>query len=435
MTRALTTQKLSHKTSEHKDGNQWLSDLRQQASLFFENQGFPTKRHEAWKYTSLHSLPEKAIASWNETVSHRACMEPLEGSYIIVLQDGKFDLNQSRLPEGLSVIDLNHQEISDESAETFYKLFKPEDITDDANSHVALNIANASEALSIRVQKGRHINEVIEVHHIITENKSGGRYTQLWLLQEADSHVTLLERFYGSGSRNTENDNDILQNHVSYFCLEKGAHLSHNRIQNAPINCHHLYTERVTLKDSSNYESFTLTTGAQLSRQETSVDIEGEHVHCNQKGITLGHNNQHHDAYLPVVHHSPQSYSKQHFRQILDDQSKGVFYGRVQVPETGQKTEAHQLNHNLLLSKDARAFTRPELDIFTDDVICSHGATVGDLDEQSIYYLQARGIDKEQAKRLLINAFAEEIINDLPHQAIRYLMQEHLRESIGGGIN
>lgn len=418
MNKALPQQSIE---SNDAPNSHWLNYLRQHASNAFEEKGFPSKRHEAWKYTSIGTVdtsPSKSSVAAN-------CQSPLQGSYAIVLVDGKLDSAQSRLPDELAVVTLDGEQLSPDILDIFQKLHRKEDVSEDASTHVALNLAKASQALVIQIPKGRHIDGTIEIHHVLTDSSEEARYTQLWLHQEADTHVTLLERFYGA----EKNDHPVnsLQNHVSYVQLEKGAQLSHYRLQDTPASVTHLYTARLKQADHSEYRSFTLTTGASLSRQEIRAELDGKQIRCDQQGGTFGKKNQHHDAYLPVTHHQPESYSNQHFRQLLDDQSKGVFYGSVRVPEASIKTEAHQLNHNILLSPKAQAFTRPELDIFTDDVVCSHGATVGNLDEQALYYLQTRGLDENQAKHMLVKAFAEEMIEAITDSSIKELMLAHIQ--------
>lgn len=404
-------------------GSNWLYYMRQHASRTFEEKGFPSKRHEAWKYTSIG----KVETTPSQTGNTNECQLTLEGSYLVALIDGRLDLTQSRLPDELSVIVLDGEELSPDISDRLQKLQRNEDISEEASTQVALNLAKASQALLIHVPKGRHIDRVIEIHHLLTSASEGARYTQLWLHQEADTHLTLLERFYGADKK--EHAMNGLQNHVSYIQLEKNAQLSHYRLQDTPVGVTHLYTARLTQADHSEYRSFTLTTGATLSRQEIRAELNGKHIRCDQKGVTFGKNNQHHDAYLPVTHHQPESYSNQDFRQLLDDQSKGVFYGSVQVPKSSVKTEAHQLNHNILLSSKAHAFTRPELDIFTDDVVCSHGATVGNLDEQALYYLQSRGLDEDQARHMLIKGFAEDVVEAINDLSVRELMLAHIQNT------
>jgi Fe-S cluster assembly protein SufD len=403
--------------------NNWLSSARQKALRTFEERGFPSKRHEAWKYTSIGKVDITPL----QTRTSAKCKPTLEaGSYVITLVDGELDSAQSRLPDAFSLITLDGEELSPDNVGRLQKLHIQEDISDEAATQVALNFAKSSQALLLHIPKGEHIDGIIEIHHVFTDSSEKARYTQLWLHQEPDTHVTLLERFYGAG----ENEYAVsgLQNHVSYIQLEKGAQLSHYRLQDAPVGITHLYTARLTQADHSEYRSFTLTTGASLSRQEIQANLFGTHIRCDQQGVTFGRKKQHHDAYLPVTHHRPESYSNQHFRQLLDDQSRGIFYGSVSVPESSINTEAHQLNHNILLSPKSQAFTRPELDIFTDDVVCSHGATVGNLDEQALYYLQTRGLDKDQAKHMLVKAFAEEMLDAIMHISIKELMLAHIKQ-------
>ena len=424
------TGEIPHHTTENNSilGLSWLKDIREHASRTFMEKGFPSKRNESWKYTSIGQVIEKNIDPVHARAS-AVCQSPLVGSYVITLIDGELDMAQSEIPDELSVIRLDKNDLSPEVSRIFQKLHRREDISEDSTTQVALNIARADQALLIHVPKGKNVDRVIEIHHVLSGSSVGGRYTQLWLDQDVDSNVTLLERFYGTDAGGNEKQMSSLQNHVSYIGLDKGATLYHYRLQDSPLSITHLYTARLTQSDHSVYRSFTLTSGATLSRQEIRSELNGSHIVCDQKGVTLGRNKQHHDAYLPVTHHQPESSSNQHFRQLLDDQSKGVFYGSIQVPKSSIKTESHQLNQNILLSPAAQAFTRPELDIFTDDVVCTHGATVGDLDEQAMYYLQSRGLDENQSKNILVKAFAEEVIVTIENPSIMGLMLGHIQNA------
>lgn len=415
---------IPHTAPAQPDPGEWLTDVRERAADAFREQGFPGKQHESWKYTSLGAMEPAMLAPVRPGTADTR-HDPLPESTIITLVDGMLDADQSNLPEGMSVLGLDGPALPHATASLLRELHRPEDLTAEDATQVALNFAHATQALLLQVPKGKHLDTIVEIHHIHT-GAAGGHYTQLWLDLAADSQLTLLERFYGTDAGKQAS----LQNHVSYIRLQRGAQLYHYRLQDVPQGTRHLYTQRLTQSDHSEYRSFTMTTGATLSRLENRAELQGRHLRCDQQGVTLGRHNQHHDAYLPVTHHQPESYSNQHFRQLLDDQAKGVFYGTVHVPQASIKTEAHQLNHNILLSPKAQAYTRPELDIFTDDVVCSHGATVGNLDEHALYYLQARGLDADQARRILVRAFAEEIIEAIPSPAVRELMHAHVDATI-----
>jgi Fe-S cluster assembly protein SufD len=168
--------------------------------------------------------------------------------------------------------------------------------------------------------------------------------------------------------------------------------------------------------------------GGTLARQEVYSWLDGHDITCDQQGIVIGAGTEHLDTYLPVWHNASHSYSNQHFRQVLDEQAKGIFYGSVSVPTGSPKTEAHQLNRNLLLSQKAQAISRPELDIHTDDVICSHGSTTGQLDSQALYYLQSRGLSTAEATALLRQAFISALVETIDNADMRALIETMLQQ-------
>jgi Fe-S cluster assembly protein SufD len=408
--------------------NSW-KNIRSDALKNFKNKGFPSKNNESWKYTSLLGLSEDLLEPAHKSEQHIQAKKPINNSFFIKMVNGHIDLENSVLPEELRVIDLEvgHK---DESSELVMKsLFENTD-KDNFQTHIDINTAYCNKILVAHIPKGKCLEKPIEIHYIHEpENEYKSSYTQLWILQEDDSHVTLIERFYGDASKE-EKCTSHIHNHVARIQLNKSACLTHYRIQESPNDNYNIYTAHLEMKDESNYNSFTFCKGAILSRNEVKVNINGTKAHCNQQGVTLGQYKQHHDSYLPVSHNSPDSYSNQNFRQLLDGNSKGVFYSNVFVPKDSIKTEAHQLNHNLLISDMAQAFTRPELDIFTDEVVCSHGATVGNLDDNSLYYLQTRGLNEDQSKALMIESFANELIDDLKNEEIKDLIKLSLMEWI-----
>lgn len=398
---------------------------RSDALQNFKNKGFPSKKNEAWKYTSLQGLSEDLLEPSHSSKQIIQAKKPISSSFFIKVVNGHIDLENSVLPEGLRVFDLEG-ECKDESSELVMKSLFENSNKDKLQTHIDINTAYCNKVLVAHIPKGKYLEKPIEIHYIHeSENEYKSSYTQLYILQEADSHVTLIERFYGDTAKEEKCASHI-HNHVVRIQLNKSACLTHYRLQEAPSDNYSIYIAHLEMKDESTYNSFTFCKGAMLSRNEVKVNINGTKVHCNQQGVTLGQYKQHHDSYLPVTHNGPDSYSNQNFRQLLNGNAKGIFYSNVLVPKDSIKTQAHQLNHNLLISDTAQAFTRPELDIFTDEVICSHGATVGNLDVNSLYYLQTRGLSADQAKALMIESFANELIDDVKHEEIKDLIKVSL---------
>jgi Fe-S cluster assembly protein SufD len=406
----------------------WKS-TRSDALQNFKNKGFPNKKNEAWKYTSLLGLSEDLLEPAHKSEQNTKAKKPISSSFFIKVVNGHINLEDSVLPEELRVLDLEGEHQDESSELAVRNLFKNNN-KDNLQTHIDINTAYCNKVLVAHIPKGKCLEKPIEIHYIHEpENEYKSSYTQLCILQEAGSHVTLIERFYGDAAKEEKFPSHI-HNHVVRIELNKSACLTHYRLQEAPSDNYNIYTAHLEMKDESTYNSFTFCTGAMLSRNEVKVNISGTKAHCNQQGITLGQHKQHHDSYLPVTHNGPDSYSNQNFRQLLDGNSKGIFYSNVLVPKDSIKTQAHQLNHNLLISDTAQAFTRPELDIFTDEVICSHGATVGNLDVESLYYLQTRGLSEGQAKALMIESFANELIEDVKNEEIKDLIKSSLTKWI-----
>lgn len=414
------------------DLRSWWQSIRERAAEHFEQHGFPGKSLEAWKYSGFRSLPESALAASVSPDSGQVILAaPSANHYYVTLVDGRVDLAHSHIPDALSIIDWEEERaaVAPDAGQTLRQLYDPAMLTESAKAHRALNLAHATQSLVLRLPKGLQLDRPLELHHVSSDVPAGSRASQLWLWMEAGSQLTLLEYFYGTSGNTASTSSDRvtqLGQHLLSARMDRDAQLTHYRLQEAPLYSAHLYSAQLDLHDHSEYQAFSFTCGGGHSRQEVCAHLHGPHIRCDQQGVTLARHTQQHDTYLPVVHHAPGSYSNQHFRQLLDDRAKGVFYGRVEVPENSSKTEAHQLNHNMLLSAQAQAFTRPELDILTDDVVCSHGATVGHLDEQAFYYLLARGLSEDQARRLLIQAFAESMLETVSMPSMRQQMQARL---------
>jgi len=419
-------------TNNAKTGPDFLSfwkTVRSKALQNFQNKGFPRKNNEPWKYTSLRGLSEDLLEPMDRPALNIQANNSINNNFFIKVVNGHIIIEDSVFPEELRVFDLEGEH-KDESSELVMNSIFENANNNNIQTHIDINTAYASKILVVHMQKGKCLEKPIEIHYIInSQNAKKSSYTQLWILQEDDSNITLIERFYGNTAKEKKYTSHI-HNHVTRVKLNKSACLTHYRMQEAPEDSYHIYTAHLEIKDKSTYNSFTFCKGSMLSRNEVKVNINGTKAHCNQQGVTLGKYNQHHDSYLPVIHNSSDSYSNQNFRQLLDGNSKGIFYGSVLVPKDSIKTEAHQLNHNLLISNTAQAFTRPELDIFTDEVICTHGATVGNLDNDALYYIQTRGLSENQAKVLMLESFANGLIDEVKNEEIKDLMKLSLMEWI-----
>jgi Fe-S cluster assembly protein SufD len=235
---------------------------------------------------------------------------------------------------------------------------------------------------------------------------------------ERDSRLDVIETYASTG------DATYLTNAVVEVFVGEGARVSHYKVQDEGANAFHVASTRAELSRSSSYDLTTVTLGAQLSRHNIEVLLESEGAECRVDGLYLVGTGQHADTHSLIDHRVPNCASRQNYKGILDGRSRAVFNGRVFVREEARGTDAEQSNKNLLLSREARVDTKPQLEIYNDDVKCSHGATVGQLDEEELFYLISRGLHTDLARNLLTYGFAEEVVGNIKFESIRAQLDE-----------
>ncbi|MCB9981634.1 MAG: Fe-S cluster assembly protein SufD [Rhodospirillales bacterium] len=273
------------------------------------------------------------------------------------------------------------------------------------------NLVLADQPQEVVIHKNR--GEVCEQPEDILFTGIDGQHSQprLKIVLEQGAQATIIERHEGEGA--------YWKNMVTEIELGRGAHLHHIRIQNdAPEAVH---TNMVSFKVARDalYNGFSLNSGAKLSRHEIHAVIDGQNAEISFNGVNLLAGEQHGDTTILIEHQAPHSRSNQFYRSLLDDKARGVFQGKVHVHQKAQKTDAYQLSNALLLSPEAEMDTKPELEIYADDVKCSHGATTGQLDEQPLFYLRQRGLNEAQARFLLIQSFVDEVVDKIVDEKIR----------------
>jgi Fe-S cluster assembly protein SufD len=404
----------------------WLARHRQDALARFEALGFPTRRDEAWRFTDLKPLQRAVYAPGEEGA--RAAPDLTVWRYPgaahrIVLVNGRFAPGLSQigaLPKGVwlasSVTTLAERPDLIEAAL---------DNTDTigAQPFAALNAALFTDGFVLALEPGVALEVPVEIIHW------GGAAERSFHLRNlvqlgAGSRTTLIETFAGDGSYWT--------NAVATVSLGAGAALRHVKLQDESATAIHFGQARATLAKDARYESFVLTLGGRLSRHDSFVKYDGEDAACGLFGAYLLRGEQEATNATFVDHAVPRCTTKEVFKGVIDERAHGVFLGRIAVRPQAQKTHAHQLNKNLLLSPRANVDTKPELEILADDVKCSHGATVGDLDEEALFYLEARGIPAPEARRMLIEAFAADAIDQMEDDvALRDFLATHVQRWLG----
>lgn len=280
---------------------------------------------------------------------------------------------------------------------------------------VALNRALVHEGVAIRVAKGAKAGTLILSH----DGASGRQTTRNLIVVEEGAALTLIETHQGG-------DDAQQVQQVSDVFVAKGAKLTHIRLQDVGAKTVHLATDLVDVAKGANYRGFVLTMGGELSRQESFIEFSGQNAEAHISGAYLLSGKQHGDITTCVNHAVPHCVSREVFKGVVADKARGVFQGKIVVAEDAQKTDGHMLNKTLLLSDRAEMDAKPELEIYADDVKCSHGATAGQLDANQLFYLRARGIDEGAARGLLMQSFLAEALFEVEDEQIRDVLQAHV---------
>ncbi len=409
---AFLTGLLNQVTTKKSDG--WLQDLRDGAANWVRHSVIPNTREEEWRFTDLSSLKQVTFNNNVETF-HGTSLQSIilpEVSQRLVFVNGVYspDLsNTENLPSGLIVgnLDVLSSEIVGEylaQAEGAKEVF------------TALNTAALNDVAVVWVGK----NVVVETPiHLLFVSVSGESATisqpRVLVVAESNSQVTLIEEYIAS----SQNEGVYFTNSVTEIWVNENAQVSHNRIAREGAAAFHVGKTAVTQARYSRYSCNAVTVGGKISRHNLEILQTGEQTETTLNGLTVIADNQLADTHSALSLNHPHGVSKQLHKCIIGDRAHGVFNGKIFVPKLAQLTNASQLNRNLLLSSKSRIDTKPQLEITADNVKCAHGATVSQLEDDQIFYLQSRGIDENDARKLLVNAFATEIINFIPVPSLR----------------
>lgn len=393
----------------------WLAKRRDAGMERFAATGFPTTRDEAWKYTNLNALNsgafEAASATHNglvpaqlptllPTTTHRLCFA---NGFL------RPDLSSlPALPEGVALTTLGSA--ADDDAALLKQLFSD----DDASPLAGLNAALAQDGWLLRIGEGVVLEAPIEVIWLGGLGDTPVSYhTRNLIVAEAGSQATVIEHYHGLSAA------PYFHNGTSNIVLGANARIRHRKVQAEGSGAFHLHDTRVLAAAGARYDSFVLALGAALSRQEIHVALNGEEAECLLAGAYVMNDRQHCDNTTVIEHVSPRTNSREVYKGVLDDRARAVFQGRITVRPDAQQINGHQLNKTLLLSDRAEIDSKPELEIFADDVKCSHGATAGELAEDELFYLRARGIPEAAARALLVQAFLAEALEEVGEDDLR----------------
>src|ERR1017187_1402438 len=404
----------------------WLLPLRKAGLVRFNELGFPTLQDEDWRFTNLAPLTKLLLQPAFEPANDTAAKAALE-KYIfahlpgarLVFVNGYYSPALSSvhgLPDGVRVSNLTAALVAD--SESIKKQFCLYALTDD-NAFAALNQAFFTDGGFVSIPAGVSVAEPIQIIFISTAQQSGETIQpRNLIIAGADSRATVIESYI------SRDNTAYFTNAVTEIVAGDNAALEHVKFQDEADAAFHLSTIAAQLGRASNVSVHSFALGAKLSRTNIRTKLAGEGLECILNGLYLTRGEQLADHHMIVEHAQPHCASHEYFNGILDDKSKGVFHGRILVREIAQKTDAKQTNKNLLLSDDATADTKPQLEIYADDVKCTHGATIGQLNEESIFYLRSRGLGTGTARRMLIHAFAGEIIERIKCEPAREVIDK-----------
>jgi Fe-S cluster assembly protein SufD len=402
----------------------WLPALRRRAMDRFSALGFPTTRDEDWHFTSVTPIAErvfKAVPVRNGPVT----LSPADVAMLVigdpdwhrlVFVNGRFEPSLSAfagLPADVRITTLAEalKESPEFVAEHLGRLAGGE-----GQSFTALNTAFAHDGVVVHVPGGVVVDAPVHVVHIADAGAAGaGIHPRLLVVARPLSRVTIVESFASTGSHG----GPYLTNAVAEIDVGNGARVDHYKIQRENSDAFHIGTTQVHQGRDSTYHSFSYAAGAALSRTNVYTQLAGENAETRLNGLYLIDGTQHADHQTFVEHLAPSCASRELYKGILDGGSHGVFNGKVYVDPVAQKTDGKQTNHALLLSDHARVDTKPQLEIFADDVKCTHGATVGRLDEGALFYMKSRGLGAETARALLTYAFAAEVLETIEIDELR----------------
>ncbi|MGD1910268.1 MAG: Fe-S cluster assembly protein SufD [Rivularia sp. (in: cyanobacteria)] len=396
----------------------WLQELKDNAANWVRHSKLPTKNDEEWRFTDL-----SALRQFDFNVETKNFVSPDSAPFTaisdtrLVFVNGVFVKELSaiaNLPEGVVVSNLAGLPNLDGELVKEY-LAQAEGAKE---VFTALNTAAIDDVALIWLSR----NAVVETPiHLVFITAGDRIITQprCLVVAKKGSEVTLVEEFINYASPEKEQQEVYLNNTVTEIWVEENAGVNHTRVERDSIDAFHIGKTAVTQARNSRYTCNAISLGGRLSRHNLEILQTGEQTETTLNGLTIISGNQLADTHSALALNYPYSSSKQLQKNIVGDKAHGVFNGKIFVPKPAQLTDASQLNRNLLLSPQARVDTKPQLEITADNVKCAHGATVSQLEDDEIFYLQSRGIDENNSRHLLINAFAAEIINNIPVPSLR----------------
>lgn len=408
--------------------NPAVGELRRMALERFRALGFPNTKMEDWRFTSTKALvettfePAKRLEKVDRGAVNAAFVNGLDSARI-VLVNGFYsaELSARELPAGVEVLDLA-EAIRTGHAAISAHLGKH--VKYETHPFAALNTAFANEGVLVVASKGAVVGTPIEiVHYTEPGKKASVSHPRALIVAEAGSQVAVIETYYGAGG------GKYFTNAITEIVCGENAVVDHYKVQREGEDAFHVFSLQAEIARNGNFSTQSVIFGGAFTRNDLGMRLNGEGGTGTMNGLYMISGKQFVDNHTEIDHAMPHCESHELYKGILDDESRGVFNGKIMVRKDAQKTNSKQTNKSLLLSKKALVNTNPQLEIFADDVRCTHGATVGQLDEASLFYLRARGISEKEARNLLTYAFANDLVTRIKIEPLRSALERELLET------
>lgn len=415
------------------DIDTYVHDVRSEAIKIFEEKGFPSKKEEAWKYTSLNKILKEDYSVFPKQENAIEYSDIKQyfihdiDTYKVVFIDGKYSSHLSQTThDGIDVC-LMSSALNKPKYRLIIENYFNKVATKD--SLASLNTAFSSEGAFIHIPKNKLVEKPIQIIHFSTGNEAATMLQPRNLIVvDENSHVQIVER------HQSLTDNPVLTNSVTEIFTNKRAIIDYYKIQNDNANASLIDNTFINQKRESIASVHTFSFGGKLIRNNLNFYQNGERIDSILKGVTILGDKQHVDHNTLVHHIEPNCESHQDYKGIFGENSTGVFNGKIVVNKEAQKTNAFQSNNNILISDKATINTKPQLEIFADDVKCSHGCTIGQLDESAMFYMQSRGIPEKEAKALLMYAFSNNVLSSVKIPEVKQRITKIIADKLGVNI-
>ncbi|MBN1632843.1 MAG: Fe-S cluster assembly protein SufD [Ignavibacteria bacterium] len=411
----------------HSGSKNEISELRNEAINYFREKGFPTRKDEEWRYTNISPLINKnyVLQTGGEEIKNenikKYLIKGLDAN-LIVMVNGKYFDSLSRTDNNGNYYVNSLKKSFNERKEIVLKYFsKSSGNLED--SFTALNTAFADDGVLIHISKNTTVDKPFLILNLTgSESSEVLANTRNIIIAEPNSQATVIDLYHNFGN------NYSFSNALTEVFVKENSVVKYYKIQNDNEKSHSINTVQSRIGKSAEFDTFVISWGGEILRNNLNSVLEGEGAGCIMKGIYLSDGNNLIDNHTLVDHAVPNCNSNQTYKGILGGNAFGVFNGKILVRKDAQKTNAYQSNKNVLISDTASINAKPQLEIFADDVKCSHGATTGQLNPEELFYLRSRGIEKSEARKLLLNAFLDELILEIDIEPLKIYLEKLLNE-------